>query len=566
VGPQPLLPKKAYGFFQTQHLLCGGDQADLVGLGLAFRERDIPCDTFIVDIEWGDGCDGDSRVMLGSRMDWSPNYTVPLSPEEMIAQLRRMHFDLMLIHHSAPDFPNRFHQGWTPTVWDEATWWSKLMEGLNIGVQGTWQDTRRNDITDSVIYKGLQDYFGPDQRVLFLGCRDMQKSHPWPIPPPNAIPINQMIGARRYPFDWTGDCDHTWSELKWQIRAITNTHGSMKGTTYLTSDSVGWDWKIQARWNQFIDFNSVSRSHYMMPWGAVGNAAEGSSKGVAVAREGSAPQNVQDEPTGLPTAEASIRKHRQLRYRLVPYLYSQAFTNYQTGMPICRPLLLAFPDDGNCSADQWPYQYMFGESILVAPVYADVDAMEIYLPGGTNWIDFWSKDVYSGGEVILYDTSDIEKLPLFVQEGAILPMREDSNWIDPTLPDDPLFLDIYPAKASSFVLYEDDGVSTHYQQGAYTQTRFTCLKDANGNVRIHIGKAQGDYVEKLRQRRYILNVRFCDARPKEVKCNGRILNIKSEQTFRKTATNEWLYDPEDGNVRILVDHATDKKTRIDIAK
>ena len=85
-------------------------------------------------------------------------------------------------------------------------------------------------------------------------------------------------------------------------------------------------------------------------------------------------------------------------------------------------------------------------------------------------------------------------------------------------------------------------------------------------MRIDIEKAQGNYMGKLRQRRYILNVLLGDARPKEIKHNGRILNSKSEQTLPKTAANEWVYDPEDGTVTIPVNHATDKETWVDIAK
>jgi len=566
VGPEPLLPKKAYGFFQTQHRLCEGTQEELMTLALVFRERGIPCDYFIVDIEWGDGCDGDEQVKLGSRMDWSLNYIHPMSPEGMITRLKRMHFDMMLIHHSAPDFPHRTGQGWTESVWDEATWWSKLEEGLDNGVQGTWQDTRRNDVTDSVIWKGLQDYFGPEQRVLFMGCRCMQKSHPWPTPP-NTIPINQIIGARRYPFDWTGDCGLTWDELKWQIRAITNTHGSMKGVTYVTNDSMTYDWKIQARWNQFIDFNTVSRSHDLKPWGILGKGGEAGEPEVATAEDKAAVATaVQGETSGHPTAEESIRKHRKLRYRLLPYIYSHAFINYQTGIPICRPMLLAFPEDENCNADQWPYQYMFGESILVAPVYADVVTMEIYLPAGTDWIDYWNEEVYTGGEVIQYDTSDIEKLPMFVRSGAIIPMRDDCNWIDPTLPDDPFSLDIYPSKASSFTLYEDDGVSTYYQGGAYSLTQIACRKEGEANVRLSIGRAKGEYAGMLQQRSYILNVHHYETEPNRVTLSGNGLPRNSEPTFGEATGDGWSYDSDNGIVRIQIRRSTKKDTWIEIIR
>ena len=118
------------------------------------------------------------------------------------------------------------------------------------------------------------------------------------------------------------------------------------------------------------------------------------------------------------TAENSIRKYLKLRYRLLPYIYSLAYDHYLTGMPMARPMDLAFPTDAGCREDHWPYQYMFGESLLVAPVYADLNSMEIYLPKGSEWIDYWNHRVYPGGSLIDYDTSDPEKLPLLSAPAA----------------------------------------------------------------------------------------------------------------------------------------------------
>ncbi|MCB0731226.1 MAG: hypothetical protein KDC88_09345, partial [Ignavibacteriae bacterium] len=369
IGAEPLLPKKAYGFFQTQHLGCEGDQTKLLELAQKLRARDIPCDYLIVDFEWGDGCPGEEEKYWGG-LDWSPNYTNPLSPRNLISKLDSMNFEVMLIHHSAPNFPNREidtknkKREWTSKIYDEIIWWNSFREKLDIGIAGTWQDTRQNDLTDCEIYSSNQKYFGQNKRTLFMGCRKMMEQNPWEYDRDNTLATNALIGTRRYPFRWTGDIDNTFSEMKWQIEAITNSQGSMKAVSYITNDCFSKDWKVAARWNQFIDFNSISRSHTTKPWEQ--------SKGF---KELTEIMNFRNNLNGshiseeiitlsdkekLEIVENSIRKYRKLRYRLLPYIYSTAFENYLSGMPICRPMLLEFPEDYRCKQNQFPYQYMFG--------------------------------------------------------------------------------------------------------------------------------------------------------------------------------------------------------------
>ena len=352
IGPEPLLPIAAYGFFQTQHLLCAGSQEKLLALAKRLREQHIPCDTLILDIEWGDGCDGESPVPLGHRLAWSPRYCSPLPPERMIEELKKRHFSVMLNHHSVPGFRDRNDRGWTGKVWDQSEWWREFHAKLDYGLGGPWMDTRQNDITDSIVWDGIQEHIG-DRRVLFMGCRDMWETSGC-AGTFKLVPSDQLIGSRRYPFDWTGDCAHTWEELRWQIRAITDTHGSMKAVTYITNDALAENHRLQARWNQFLSFNTIVRSHSQKPWQNCDPFTPGS--------------NPESEPPGE-TAEESIRAHLELRYRLLPYLYSHAHQNYRTGLPICRPMLLAFPmilnatpisgRSSTCSASpSWQPRYM----------------------------------------------------------------------------------------------------------------------------------------------------------------------------------------------------------------
>ena len=568
VGPEPLLPKKAYGFAQTQHLGCKGTQTQLMEVAKRLRADHIPTDTLLVDFEWGDGCPGgDEDDKYWGQLDWAPAYKTPQSPRDMVSALRDMHFDVMLIHHSAPDFPHRAEsiridpkREWTSRVYEEPVWWGHMREQLGIGVRGTWQDTRKNDVTDSVIWKGLQDYYGTSQRVMFLGNRNMVEVDPWELKRDDRVPSNSLLGSRRYPFRWTGDAHTTWSELQYHIDAITNTFGPMQGVTYITADGFGDNWKQQARWNQFLAFSAVARSHTMKPWEVTKNVqslggimAFGEKRDRTPAGPGMTPQAPAGPVVGLAesTAEDSIRKNLALRYRLLPYIYSTAHENYSTGMPIARPMVLAFPDDLHCAFNRERYQYMLGPSLLVAPVWADLNSMDVYLPEGSNWIDYATKAAYSGGQTITVDTSDVTRIPLFVRSGSILPMRRDTEWLTPGEADDPLTLDVYSSTTrSTFSLYDDDGATTRYQSGEFATTLFEAVTDTSGDTTLRLGPSQGKYNGMPAARVIIIRLELREKVPQSVFRNGAPLPLVTSPTMWESAADGWRYDPAENVVLI----------------
>ena len=548
-GPEPLLPIKEYGFSQTQHLTCSGSQEKLLKVAKKFRDLDIPCDNLIIDFEWGDGCDGSREVKWG-KLDWSSHYLKPLSPKQMLDSLHAMHFNVMLIHHSAPDFPGRFGQGWTEQVYPWDTWWSKLKGKLESGIDGVWQDTRRNDITDAAIWKELEKLSGGN-RPFFIGCRKMQAVNPWDAYF-CAFPMNSIIGSRRYPFVWTGDCSYSWMELAWQIKAITNTFGSMQGISYISSDGFSANWKIQARWNQFSALSAVARSHNPKPWTSDFNT-DGFIEKIRITGRDTVKisDNKSKNETAVPQLLRSEKRYLKLRYRLLPYIYSTAYENYKTGIPICRPMLLAFPEDYKCSGDQWPYQYMLGKYLLIAPVYGDFNTMEIYLPSGSQWIDFQDNEIYRGGQIIRYDTEDVTKLPMFVKNGAIIPQTKVRNWIDPDVIENEIIVDIYPdTMPSHFIMYEDDGATNMYQKGRFCTTRFKCSKENNSEaVKFIINSAMGDLSFIPAERVYILNFKRLKARPQKVFINGKKI-LKAVRLSNKKKESCWVYNEKKSYVKI----------------
>ena len=268
---------------------------------------------------------------------------------------------------------------------------------------------------------------------------------------------------------------------------------------------------------------------------------------------------------GTKTAENSIRKYLKLRYRLLPYIYSTAYENYLTGMPLARPLDMAFPADTDCQQNRWPYQYMFGDSFLVAPVYSDLDSMEIYLPKGSDWIDYWNHQVYAGGQIIDYDTSDAEKLPLFVRAGATIPMRADADWIQPRVADAQLFFDIYPSnQAASFALYEDDGVTTEYQSGRFARTVFEARREPDGDITLSLGESHGDYAGKAADRTLEITVNLVDKTPASVTKDGRLLaNLNIVEA--RAGSEGWRYDGPTHAVTVKVTQRSAAASKIVIA-
>ncbi len=506
VGAEPMLCRKGFGFYQTQHLSKDGTQALLLETAKQFREREIPCDTFILDFEWGDGAnDGQEILPWGQRLDWSSGYTSPLSPAEMVKVLQEKGFDLMLIHHSIPDYPHHADEGWICKKWESGLWYQKLQEKLDIGIVGTWQDTRKTDITNARIYTTLQQKMG-NRRCSFLGNYELFENCSW-TKDTNPIPDLQKIGGRRTPFAWTGDMSYTlWDELKFQIRAIANEHGSLKGISYLTNDCmrIGGR-KLSVCSCQFLCFNSVTRAHNAKPWqGNVDLEQFAQSIAIDDDAKGDAVSTSEAELLGLTHPdlyqEELIRKFLTLRYRLIPYIYTTARQTYDCGLPILRPLMIAYQNDPACNQNQWPLQYLFGDNLLVCPVYTPDDQMTVYLPAGNDWIDFFYGTRYAGGQTLTISTTDLSYLPLFVRAGAILPMADASCQIEARQDKSPLTLQIYEGKEGSFELYEDDGTTLDYQSGAYTKLNIEAKEDAE-TLTVRIAPIVGAYPDMPTVRR-----------------------------------------------------------------
>lgn len=326
-------------------------------------------------------------------------------------------------------------------------------------------------------------------------------------------------GIQRYPFIWAGDWPSEWQYFKPVIRAGLNI--GLSGVGYWSHNMGGFEHKadpeLYIRWVQFGMFSPVAHvfgmDHpgYKEPW----NYGEEALKNFA--------------------------QYDRLRYRLIPYIYSNAYVQHLTGMPLMRALVLENQQDENTY--QIDDQYLFGNSLLIAPVTTKgAQTRVVYLPEG-NWYHYWSGQLYSGKQYYNIVTP-LEQLPIFVKAGAIIPLQEEvqyddhENWGD-------LTFEVFPGANSSFELYEDDGISKSYKNGNYSSTPVISQLTEAGRL-IRIGKAAGDYPAP--DRNYILKIHQEKAPAElQLQLNGRKqgkVKQLSPVDFSGTAKTGWYFDDQ----------------------
>ena len=235
------------------------------------------------------------------------------------------------------------------------------------------------------------------------------------------------------------------------------------------------------------------------------------------------------------------RKYLELKMRLTPYMYTYCAQAHETGVPTTRAMVLEFPDDVVTHGKQTQYQFMNGEWFLVAPVYkSEAKRDSIYLPKGT-WYDYWNGKAYTGNTWLNNYPAPLNKLPVFVKAGAIIPMYPKMEY-DRQRKADSLTLDIYPYKQSSFNMYEDDGITRDYRKGAFAKTLIEV--NAANNVQVNIHAAIGNYDGKYLQRVYLVNIHQAKA-PKAIALNGQPVRMyASMNDFNKAKTGSY-YNPDD---------------------
>ncbi|MBN1781650.1 DUF5110 domain-containing protein [bacterium] len=554
-GQVPMFPLWTYGYFQSKERYKSQDET--VDVVKKYRELGVPLDGIIQDWQyWGNNYLWNAMEFLNTEF---------YNPQKMVDDVHGLHAHMLIsIWNSFGPHTKQYNelekigalmdfvtwpasgsQKWPPNmdypsgvrVYDPYNpdardiYWKYLNNGIfSLGMDGWWIDSsepdhlqfRPSDFDNKTALGSFRKVRNAFPLMTVGGVYDHQRAATSEkrvfILTRSAFAGQQRYGANT----WTGDVVASWDALRNQISGGLNF--SLCGIPYWNSDIGGfflWNFpkklddpdyrELYARWMQFGAFCPMMRSH-----------------GTDAPRE-----IYQFGQQGDPIYDA-IDKAINLRYRLLPYIYSVSWDVTHNQSTMTRALVMDFPDD--MKALDINDEYMFGKSLLVYPVtrpmyskvrmsgddttrvadFSRIQKEEVYLPAGTDWIDFWTGEKQAGGQVIQKETP-IDIMPLFVRAGSILLIgpvvqyAEEKKW-------NPLEIRIYPGADGEIVLYEDENDNYNYEKGLYSTIAFrwddekqsVTIGDRKGSfagmltermfhiVRVSAGKGTGiDWVEKV---------------------------------------------------------------------
>jgi alpha-D-xyloside xylohydrolase len=283
---------------------------------------------------------------------------------------------------------------------------------------------------------------------------------------------------------WSGDISGNWATFVRQIRAGLNF--SICGIPYWNTDIGGFNsyqnpgyTELFTRWYQFGSFCPMFRVH-----GQTISANIRPSPNSTVTGQ---PDRYKEMYLWDAQTDAIMVKFDQLRYRLMPYIYSTAWQITSHGDTLMRPLVMDFRTDDQ--AVKVGDQYMWGRSILVNPVTtAGATSRKVYLPAGQDWYDFWTGKRTSGGQTV-DAPAPIDSMPLYVKAGSILPMGPVVNYAREKT-DAPIELRVYRGKDGTMTLYDDAGDGYNYEKGEHSEIPIT-YTEATG--KLSFGQRVGQY-------------------------------------------------------------------------
>ncbi len=504
-GRQTMPTKQSLGFmFTTMYYGEFDDHADeaIYKVLDTFDDLELPIDNFGVPSGYTTG----ETDRLRYTFTW--NYRRFPSPETFISTLRERGIDLMpnmkpgLLpkHPNLDDFaredafvkeadgktdyigrwwggPGRFVDFTNPAgrkIWSELL--TKTM--LDKGMHSVWNDNNEYDGVEDRLavcsnegQGGTMTWLKPIQSNMMAYTVTQAILEKYPNERPYILSRCGFAGIQRYAQTWGGDNHTSWNSLKYNVAMIIGA--GLSGLANFGCDIGGFSGpapseELLLRWIQ----NGIFQIRFTM------NSASS--------------DNTVTLPWMYPAILDEIREAMHLRYRLLPYLYSLMAEAAKSGLPAWRPLFMEFPDDPQAYRDNL-FTFMLGPSLLVASVLEEgASSRKIYLPKdpeGTVWYDLQNNlKAYEGGQTIDYPV-DYSSIPLFLRGNAVLPTTNDIYRITKDNIDT-LNILVAADNDSSFVYYDDDGISLDYQNGVYAQTKIDVT--SGETVEIHFTR-EGSY-------------------------------------------------------------------------
>ena len=544
IGRSPLPPLWSLGYQQCRYSYY--PEARVREIAHLFREKQIPADVIYLDIDY--------------QQDYAP-FTVNRQRfphfEQMIADLRAQGFHTILITdlHIKKD-PNHGYASYDSgmandvfvknpdgspyvgVVWPGESvfpdftlsrvraWWGNLYKDfVRMGVAGFWNDMnepaifRRADKTmpldvvhrlddgTTLDHRGVHNIYGmQNARATYEGLRKLEGDER-----PFVLTRAAYAGTERYAATWTGDNSSTWNHLEMSTPTLLSL--GISGYPLVGDDIGGFAGSPPAdlltRWFEVGAFNPIYRDH---------------------TEKGSADQ----EPwVHGPEHEAIRRRFIELRYRLLPYIYSSIEETSRTGWPLMRPVWLEYPQatefHGNVR------DFLFGAELFVSPVVTErVDSENVHLPPG-EWYDYWTAQKHTAAEQLTWRPA-LEQMPLYVRAGAIIPMQPVVQYTDEK-PNGALKLSVFSGDRCAGSLYQDDGHTFAYERGQFLRIHYSCQISA-GSIVVQSSTERNAFAPWWNSTDVTV---FGSARPKEVR-------------LRNQATDHWTYD---GQIHAVSLHVPD---------
>ena len=499
-GQVPMFGKWAYGFWQCKNRYKS--QEEILGVARKYRELHIPVDNIVQDWFWWN---------RKGEFVFNKNYP---DPKGMVDELHRENFHLMIsiwpfFEPGSANYDYMEKQGWFidkfkfakppyhtdgMAVYDATSaparkfYWEQVDKGLfSIGLDAWWMDTTEPETEgqEDNIQIGHKLAAGSGDRYVNLfpmlttgAVYDGQRS----ASDKKRVYIlsrSAFAGSQRYGVTaWSGDINSDWFSYRRQIPAGLNF--ALSGIPYWTTDIGGFVFgsptdpafrELFVRWFQYGTFNPILRVH------------------------GTRNPDENELWSYGPEAQKILVSFDRLRYRLLPYTYSLAWKTTHDSYTPMRPLVMDFRTDVRAE-NTWD-EFMYGPAFLVNPVTEPAaSSRQVYLPEA-KWYDFWSGVATDGGSEVSA-AAPLERLPLYIRAGSIVPMGPDEEWATEK-PADPIELRVYRGADGDFTLYEDENDNYDYEKGVYATIP---LHWDDGKQMLTIGDRQGQFPGMLTSRKF----------------------------------------------------------------
>jgi len=499
-GQAPMFGRWAYGFWQCKNRYKS--QEEILGVAKKYRDLHLPVDNIVQDWFWWN---------RKGEFVFNKNYP---DPKGMVDELHRENLHLMIsiwpfFEPGSTNYDYMDQHGWfvdkfkfakppyhtnAMAVYDATNpearkyYWNEIDKALfSIGVDAWWMDTtepetegqEENILLNHKLFVGsgnryLNIYPLMDTGAVYQGQRSASDKKRVYILSRSAFSGEQRNSVTA----WSGDVVSDFVTFRRQIPGGLNF--ALSGIPYWTTDIGGFVFgspadpkfrELFVRWFQFGTFSPVMRVH------------------------GTRNPDENELWSYGPDAQKILVSFDRLRYRMLPYIYSLAWKTTSEGYTPMRPLVMDFRTDER--AENIGDQFMFGPAFLVSPVTEPAASMrQLYLPNA-KWYDFWAGTSSQGGKMIEAATP-LERIPLYIRAGSILPLGPEMEW-STEKPADPIELRIYRGADGDFTLYEDENDNYNYEKGVYATIPLH-WDDSNGTLTI--GDRKGEFPGMLQKRTF----------------------------------------------------------------